>query len=655
MQFGCVLETRVKENKAEDILKRVFKDWFHMTNYEHSSGGRIWFIWKEEVRVTPVFKSDQFLTCSIGLPDQEEFFYTCVYARNLGEERKELWEDISHHQSSALFHYKAWIIVGDFNEILDATESSGFENSGRLPSGMRDFQRMVMHCNLSDMGYQGPLFTWCNKRENGVICKKLDRVLLNDVAVLRFPNAYSVFESRGCSDHMRCRVQILPSKEKIRRPFKFVNVLGHLPSFLPMVKGFWDSTPSLFHSTSAMYRFSKKLKDLKPVIRALGREKLGNLTKKAKEAHAVLCEKQEITLTRPSNTSVHEEAEAYERWLYVAGLEEEFLQQRAKFHWLDKGDQNNKTYHSAISSRQAQNAIREIKCQNGSVVTGQSGVKAEAERFFSEFLNQSPVNYEGTSTEELREIMDFRCSEEDCSMLVEEVTDEEIRRVLFAMPSNKSPGPDGYPSEFFKLAWSVIAKDFTVAIQSVFRFGFLPKGVNSTILALVPKKTDSMEMRDYRPIACCNVLYKVVSKILANRLKRLLPRVVVENPSAFIRGRLLLENVLLASELVKDYHKEDVSPRCVMKIDISKAFDSVQWDFVLQIMEALGIPGQFIRWIKLCITTPLFSVQVNGELAGYFQSTRGLRQGCSLSPYLFVLCMNVLSLKIDKAVKEKKF
>lgn len=102
--------------------------------------------------------------------------------------------------------------------------------------------------------------------------------------------------------------------------------------------------------------------------------------------------------------------------------------------------------------------------------------------------------------------------------------------------------------------------DFTVAVQSVFRYGFLYKGVNSTILALVPKKTDSLEMRDFRPIAYCNVLYKVVSKILANRLKMLLPRMITENQSAFVRGRLLMENGLLASELVQDYHKVYVSP-----------------------------------------------------------------------------------------------
>ena len=428
-----------------------------------------------------------------------------------------------------------------------------------------------------------------------------------------------------------------------------------MDAFLPLVSEFWSTTPRLFHSTSALFRFSKKLKNLKPLIRELGKMKLGNLTKKAKEAHEVLCEKQKNTLSIPSEVSIQEEAVAYERWIYVASLEEDFLKQRAKLHWLDVGDQNNKTFHNAIKSRQAQNTIREIRCQNGSTVTQQQDIKEEAVRFFSEFLNQIPEDYSGATMEELRELIGFQCSVEECNLLEEEVTGEEITKVLFAMPANKSPGPDGYPSELFKTAWSIISQDFIISVQSVFRYGFLPKGVNSTILALVPKKSDSLEMRDFRPIACCNVIYKVVSKIIANRLKRILPRIISANQSAFIKGRLLLENVLLASELVKDYHKDGVSPRCVMKIDISKAFDSVQWNFVLQSLEAMGFPMRFIHWIKLCITNPSFSVQVNGELAGYFQSRRGLRQGCSLSPYLFVLCMNILSLKIDQAVSMKKF
>lgn len=115
-----------------------------------------------------------------------------------------------------------------------------------------------------------------------------------------------------------------------------------------------------------------------------------------------------------------------------------------------------------------------------------------------------------------------------------------------------------------------------------------------------------------------------------------------------------MENVLLATELVKDYQKDSVSPHCAMKIDISKAFDSVQWDFVLNTLSALHFPNTFIHWIRLCISTASFSVQVNGELAGFFISTRGLRQGCSLSPYLFVLCMNVLSRLLDKAAADRR-
>lgn len=118
---------------------------------------------------------------------------------------------------------------------------------------MRDFQRLVLHCHLTDMAYQGPLYTWCNKREEGVICKKLDRVLLNEEALHRFNNAYSIFEPGECFDHMRCKVQLFPPSEKIRRPFKYVNAIGSIPNFLSMVKEYWESTERLFHSTSAMF------------------------------------------------------------------------------------------------------------------------------------------------------------------------------------------------------------------------------------------------------------------------------------------------------------------------------------------------------------------------------------------------------------------
>jgi len=270
-------------------------------------------------------------------------------------------------------------------------------------------------------------------------------------------------------------------------------------------------------------------------------------------------------------------------------------------------------------------------------------------------LQHVPNDYEGITVEELQTLLPFRCSEQDNAMLTRLVSGEEIKKVLFSMPNDKSPGPDGYTSEFFKSTCDIIGTEFTIAIQSFFVKGFLPKGINSTILALIPKKQEAKEMKDYRPISCCNVIYKVISKIIANRLKLLLPNFIASNQSAFVKDRLLIENLLLATELVKDYHKDTISARCAIKVDISKAFDSVQCSILQNTLSAMNFSPIFIHWITLCITTASFSVQVNGELAGYFNSTRGLRQGCSLSPYLFAISMDVLSKMLDKAAGVKQF
>lgn len=162
-------------------------------------------------------------------------------------------------------------------------------------------------------------------------------------------------------------------------------------------------------------------------------------------------------------------------------------------------------------------------------------------------------------------------------------------------------------------------------------------------------------MKDYRPIACCNLMYKVISKILANRLHIIFPAVVEANQCAFISERLLLENVLLASELVNGYHKNAQKEQCAMKFDISKAFNTVKWSFITSVLQAMGLPAQFIRWIQLCISTAAFSVSVNGSLDGFFTSARGIRQGFSLSPYLYVILNNVLSKLLNQAAEAGEF
>lgn len=151
------------------------------------------------MRLTPVYKSAKMITCSVLLPGEEEFSCSLIYAHNLIESRKDLWEDIRSHHDSQMFRNKKWMLMGDYNEILDGEEHSGFEDSPRIPLGMRDFQDVTSYCKLTDMGYQGPRFTWCNKREEGLVCKKLDRMLVNE-EWLNNSVFYCVFESDGCSN-----------------------------------------------------------------------------------------------------------------------------------------------------------------------------------------------------------------------------------------------------------------------------------------------------------------------------------------------------------------------------------------------------------------------------------------------------------------------
>lgn len=254
-------------------------------------------------------------------------------------------------------------------------------------------------------------------------------------------------------------------EEKKRKPFKFANVLVKLPQFGLIVEEEWKTTPPMFISTSALHRFSKRLKSLKPAMRNLGKQSLSDISRWTREAHANLCEKQKQTLMLPIAVTIAEESEAYNKWQRLSEIEEDFLKQRAKLHCLTVGDGNNKVFHRVVQVRKMRNTIKEIKDHNGEVKKGTEEIKTEAARFFQEFLTHTPEEYTGMSTEQLQQLLQFRCSEIDKEQMLHEVTEEEIQKTIFSMPNEKSSGPDGYTSKFFKDAWSIVGKDFTAAIQ----------------------------------------------------------------------------------------------------------------------------------------------------------------------------------------------
>jgi hypothetical protein len=181
--------------------------------------------------------------------------------------------------------------------------------------------------------------------------------------------------------------------------------------------------------------------------------------------------------------------------------------------------------------------------------------------------------------------------------------------------------------------------------------GVINKELNFTYIALIPKIKNPTNVTDFRPISLCNVLYKIISKVLANRLKKILPHILSPYQSAFIPGRLITDNILAAYESLHTIHSKMYGKIGFMaiKIDMSKAYDRVEWRFLEAVMEKLGFERQWINLIMMCVSSAHFSILINGVPTRKITHSRGIRQGYPISPYLFILCAKALSFRLSHA------
>lgn len=220
------------------------------------------------------------------------------------------------------------------------------------------------------------------------------------------------------------------------------------------------------------------------------------------------------------------------------------------------------------------------------------------------------------------------------------------------MPT-KAPGSDGMPALFYKKFWNVVGCDVIDYVLNILNNGAPVEQINNTHIVLIPKKKQCRSTKDYRPISLCNVLYKLVSKVISNRLKVALPNVISECQSAFVPGRLITDNVLVAYEMFMRKKNKGMKGFMAMKLDMSKAYDRVEWSFVRGMMTKMGFANSFVDLVMRCISTVSYSILFNGFPTTSFKPSRGLRQGDHISPFLFVICAEGFSELLRDAENRK--
>ncbi|KAJ0431881.1 putative RNA-directed DNA polymerase [Helianthus annuus] len=512
---------------------------------------------------------------------------------------------------------------------------------------MRDFFDCVQYVELMDIPSHGLHFTWNQKPKEGIgVLKKIDRIMSNVKFMDLFPDTYALFKPARVSDHSPCVMKLASCTRKKLKPFKFPNFLTTKEEFRRFVSTEWAKDIEGF----AMFSVVKKMRNLKPSFRKLLYQQ-GNLHEKVIRLRKELDDIQQLVDANPLDVTLRDTAAKCLRDYQVAAYDEEcFLKQKSKVEWLCAGDSNTSFFHKCVKSRNARNKISCIKDVHGNRFEG-DGIPGALVDHYSSFLGTA---YSVSSLDDDNLFLNT-LSSYSADHMIRQVTREEVKQAMFGIGENKAPGPDGFTSAFFKQAWDIVGDEVTNAVLDFFDNGKLLKQVNHTILALVPKVDTPNSVLDYRPISCCNVIYKCISKIITDRLKGSLDTLVSINQSAFVPGRKITDNILLTQELMHNYHLNKGQPRCAFKIDIQKAYDTVSWSFLESILKKFGFHHKMIIWIMTCVTSVSYSLSINGELHGYFEGKRGLRQGDPMSPYLFTLVMEVLTLILQQVATNTSF
>ncbi|KAL9678589.1 hypothetical protein QQ045_016436 [Rhodiola kirilowii] len=362
---------------------------------------------------------------------------------------------------------------------------------------------------------------------------------------------------------------------------------------------------------------SEKLSHLSQHLQIWNKKSFGNVGNQLRRLKEELIEVRQGMRTKAFFEKEKSITNDIDEWLI---REESMWAQRSRVNWLSEGDNNTKFFHLKANARRRINTISTLVDKDGRSISNQEDIENVAVSYFRELV-ASAIRLSDSEISTSLHCIPSIVSEEHNMVLTNPYTESEIKMALFQLYPFKAPGLDGFPA-----------------------------GCNDTLIVLIPKQSAAAKMEDYRPISLRSVVSKTVAKVIVNRLQQVLPDIISPAQSAFVKGRLITDNFLIAHETAHFIKNARYGRKCYrsLKLDMSKAFDRVEWRYLKLLLLRFGFKEDWVSMILNYVSSVRYAIRINGKITSFFVPERGLRQGDPLSPYLFILCSEWLSHSLSK-------
>ncbi|XP_031099806.1 uncharacterized protein LOC116004005 [Ipomoea triloba] len=590
-----LVEPKVSGSHANSIcMKLGYSDWIRVEAVGFSGG--IWVLWNDARKISVVSTHPQFILLEVRVVNQADWHVAVVYGSPTHHLRRRLWTELSMAKQGVS---GPWVVAGDFNAVVSRDETSNYNSFSSQRCS--DFVDWIAKEGLVDMGFNSPKLTWSRGNSTGSAKgARLDRVLCITDWWNCFSDATVTHLPRLSLDHTPILLQVLRREVTRRLPkFRFQAAWLTNKGLRDVIQSTWDSD----------HHFMDNIPRMAETLGWWNKSTFGNILYRKKNILARL-----------------------------GGVD-----------WITSGDRNTAYYHAATTIRKARNTVKSLKDDAGNWITQADHLQNHVRDYFITLFSGNdvplrPVERRGG----FPQLQNTRWDEFD-----KVVSIAEVHKALTNIDPFKAPGPDGFHAAFYQRMWDVVGDSVFKLVKEAFDSGSLPPSLNDTLLVLIHKIKSPETVRQFRPISLCNVSYKIITKTITNRLKGILPDYVGPYQSSFVKGRQISDNILIYQEIMHTMRsKKGSTGFMAIKLDFEKAYDRLSWDFIRSTLTEIGFNENWIKLIMHCIQTPRMSLLWNGDTLPQFSPSRGIRQGDTMSPAIFVLCMEQLSQLIEGRVLE---